>query len=130
MIKKSTLQIIIQVFDKNEKNLEKKVKQIGTYLTYIGAQKRAGARFGAPLGVYKARGRELIATWAPYKQKETLISSAERSGAGKFWVLVPLRCQENAFQCGNINDFQVRSEMPPRIEFYAKSYAILKKKVT
>ena len=27
------------VFDKNEKNLEKKVKKIGTYLTYIGAQK-------------------------------------------------------------------------------------------
>ena len=80
------------VFDKNEKNLEKKVKKIGTYLTYIGAQ-------------YKARGTELIATWLPYKQKETLISSAERSGAGKFWVLVPLRCQENAFQCGNINDF-------------------------
>ena len=112
------------VFDKNEKNLEKKVKKIGTYITYIAAQKRAGARFCAPLGLYKARGTELIATWLPYKQKETLISSAERSGAGKFWVLVPLRCQENAFQCGNINDFQVRSEMPPRIEFYAKSYAI------
>ena len=74
--------------------------------------------------LYKARGTEFIATWLPYKQKEALIPLAERSGAGKFWVLVPLRCQENAFQCGNINDFQVRSEMPPRIEFYAKSYAI------
>ena len=39
------------VFDKNEKNLEKKVKKIGTYLTYIGTQKRAGARFCAPLGL-------------------------------------------------------------------------------
>ena len=88
------------VFDKIAKNFEKKVKKIGTYLTYIGAQKRAGAGFCAPLGLYKARGTELIATWLPYKQKETLISSAERSGAGKFWVLVPLRCQENAFQAG------------------------------
>ena len=87
-------------------------------------------RRAKPGRLYKARGTELIATLLPYKQKEALISSAERSGAGKFWVLVPLRCQENAFQCGNINDFQVRSEMPPRIEFYAKSYAILKKKVT
>ncbi len=101
------------------------MKKIGRYLTYIGAQKRAGASFCAPLGLYKARGTELTATWLPYKEKETLISSAERIGAGKFWVLVPLRCQENAFQCENINDFHVRSEMLPRIEFYAKSYAIL-----
>ena len=78
------------VFDKNEKNLEKKVKKIGTYLTYIGTQKRAGARFCAPLGLYKARGTELIATWLPYKQKETLISSAEPENFG-FWYLSDAR---------------------------------------
>ena len=60
------------------------------YLTYIGAQKRAGARFCAPLGLYKARGTELIATWLPYKQKETLISSAEPKNFG-FWYLSDAR---------------------------------------
>ena len=93
------------VFDKIAKNFEKKVKKIGTYLTYIGAQKRAVARFCAPLALYKPRGTYLIPTCPHHNSKDTLISSAERSGAGKFWILAPLRCEENELQCENSNVF-------------------------
>ena len=85
------------------------MKKIGTYLTYIGAQKRAVARFCAPLALYKPRGTYLIPTCPHHNSKDTLISSAERSGAGKFWILAPLRCQENELQSENSNVFVFKS---------------------